>query len=67
MAGRFPSSSLAPPTSTSTHNNINVNMNIPGGGLGNNLPGGLGININNNGVPLLRATLIQVRNIIRIR
>ena len=38
-------------------------MNIPGAGLGNNnnVPGGLGININNNGVPLLRATLVQVK------
>jgi len=36
-------------------------MNIPGAGLGNNnnVPGGLGININNNGLPLLRATLVQ--------
>ena len=38
-------------------------MNIPGAGLGNNnnIPGGLGININNNGLPLLRATLVQVK------
>ena len=56
MSGRF--SSAAPPSS-----NNNTNVNIPGAGLGNNnnVPGALGININNNGVPLLRATLVQVK------
>jgi len=53
MAGRFPSP-FSPTPSTSTNN---INVNIPR--AGNNLPGGLGININNNGLPLLRATLIQ--------
>jgi hypothetical protein len=44
--------------------NINLNLNIPGMGMNLNLPGvGMNLNLGNNGpnVPVLRATLVQVK------